>query len=272
MSYKIERLGLGGVLDQAIAITRDNFRMLISIMLFLLVPFTLIVGFINYTITPALPPNPSGADVAAWRAAQASNWPFYAIVSALGMLCIYPITNAAVIQAVARIYLGKPTSALDALKQGVSRYGPLLWTTILMFLAIMGGFILLIIPGIYFSIWFGLSQHVTVLEGISGPAALGRSKQLVHPKRGAFLLLCIILLVISFALNMASDQIPSPLLQIFVRTVLQAGFGVFWTTCLVVFYFSCRCEVENFDLYHLAHLIGTTPPPDDAGIHASPIV
>jgi hypothetical protein len=270
MSYKIQRLGLGGVLDQAIAITRDNFRLLISIMLLLLVPFSLIVGFITLAITPALPPHPSADDMAAWRAAQASHRPFYALVGTIGVLCIYPITNAAVIQAVARLYLGKPTTAIDAFKHGIKRFGPLIWTSILMYLAIMGGFILLFIPGIYFSIWFGLSQHVTVIEEVSGPAALGRSKRLVNPNRGAFLLLGIILMVISYAVNLLSNQITSPLLRVLVSTGIQAGFTVFWTACLVVFYFSCRCAVENFDLLHLAQSIGTTPPSPEPGAVVSP--
>jgi hypothetical protein len=101
MSYEIQRLGLVGVLDQAIALTSDNFRLLISIMLLLLVTFSLIVGFITLAITPALPPHPLTDDFAVWRTAKARHSPFFALVEINRVPCIYPIPNAAAIQALA---------------------------------------------------------------------------------------------------------------------------------------------------------------------------
>ena len=269
MPYKIQRLGLGGVLDQAIAITKDHFGLLFSIMLIVLIPYSLIVGVMNLAIMPALPPHPSAADVAAWQAAQASHWPYFILIGIVSMLFVYPLTNAAVIQAVARLYLGQPVTAIEALKNGMKRLGPLIWTSILMYLAIFGGYILLIIPGIYFSIWFGLSQHVTVIEELSGRAALGRSKRLVHPNRGAFLLLIIVMLVISMSIGFLSNMISMPYLKLIVSSVVQAGFTMFWTAALVVFYFSCRCTVDNFDLQYLARSIGARPPEAEPGLAGS---
>jgi len=34
---------------------------------------------------------------------------------------------------------------------------------------------------------------------------------------------------------------------------------MFSTASFVVFYFSCRCHVENFDLHYLAQSIGAEP-------------
>ena len=60
---------------------------------------------------------------------------------------------------------------------------PAIWgligVTVLTTLAIIGGFILLIIPGILFAIWLSQSQFVYVFEGIAGKAALLRSKDYV---------------------------------------------------------------------------------------------
>jgi hypothetical protein len=42
-------------------------------------------------------------------------------------------------------------------------------------------------------------------------------------------------------------------------TLLQALTTILWTAALVVFYFSCRCNVENFDLHYLAEAIGVEP-------------
>jgi len=46
-------------------------------------------------------------------------------------------------------------------------------------LATVGGFLLLIIPGIIFFIWFGFAPYVCIIEGIGSTSALKRSKQLV---------------------------------------------------------------------------------------------
>ncbi len=53
------------------------------------------------------------------------------------------------------------------------------WISILNGLIIMLGFLLLIIPGIIFSIWFGFAIYVLISEEKKGMKALLRSKQLV---------------------------------------------------------------------------------------------
>jgi hypothetical protein len=176
------------------------------------------------------------------------------------MIIIIPVTNAAVIQAVARLYLGEPVTALEAVKHGFRRLGPLIWTSFLMLLAIYGGLILCIIPGIYFAIWFGLSQHVVVLEGLNGPKALGRSKKLVHKDRGKFLALILIMTVITVAISWGAQMIPQPHLAAIISVLVQAVTTILWTAAGVVFYFSARCGVENFDLHYLAEAIGQEPP------------
>ena len=52
----------------------------------------------------------------------------------------------------------------------------------------MLGFVLLIVPGIIFSLWFYVLVPVVVLEGVTGTAALGRSRELMRGNLGkAFL-------------------------------------------------------------------------------------
>lgn len=53
------------------------------------------------------------------------------------------------------------------------------WISILVGLITMLGFLLLIIPGIIFSIWFSLAAYVLVSEDLKGMKALSRSKQLI---------------------------------------------------------------------------------------------
>lgn len=260
MAYKIEHLGLGGVLDQAIAITKNHFGLLFSIMLFLLVPFQLLVGFAQLAVAPEVMYQPAFQQPAYVEPPPAAFWLIGAISSLVGGLVILPLTNAAVIHAVSKVYLGQQVSAGEAIRRGLSRLLPLIWTSILMGLAIMGGFILLVIPGIIAAILFGLAQHVVVIEGRSGTTALKRSAQLVRPNWATFLVLGILLFVISIALGAASGFIGQPHVQLVVSTLLNAIVTILWTAAFVVFYFSCRCGVENFDLHYLAESVGAPAP------------
>jgi hypothetical protein len=255
MSYQIKHMGLGGILDQAIAVVRDNFVLLFSIMLMTLIPLFLVQGFLLLAITPELPPDATMQEILDARRVQASYWPWTTGVSLLYLFVALPVANAAVIQAIARSYLGQPITAIDAIKHALRRFFPLIGTTVLIYLAIWGGLILLIIPGIYFAIWFGLSQHVVVIEGIAGTKALKRSKKLVHKDRGTFLALAIIVTVISFMVSMGSSYIPQPHVRVVGASLIQALTTMLWAAAFVVFYFSCRCGVENFDLHFLAEQI-----------------
>jgi hypothetical protein len=259
VSYTIKHMGLGGILDQAIAIIRDNFVLLFTIMLIVLIPVTLVQGFFWLSVTPEMPAHPTMQDTVNARQALAHYWPWTLGFGLLQFVIVFPIVNAAVIDAVAQVYLGQPVTAREAISYGVRRLLPLLGTTVLMYLAIWAGFLLLIIPGIYFSIWFALSQHVVVIERLSGPTAMKRSKKLIHKDRGTFVALGIVLLVISFLAQGGVHYIPQPHLQVIGRALVQALVTMLWTASLVVFYFSCRCNVENFDLHYLAQSIGAEP-------------
>jgi hypothetical protein len=245
MAYQIKALGVGGILDQAIAVTKANFGLLFGIVAAVILPVQLVQGFLPLML--------AGQDLSTVAIANI----LIVIVSALIVL---PVSNAAIIYAVSERYLGRETSFGEALKFGTTQIGALLWTTILMGLAIMGGFILLIIPGILFALWFGLSQEVVVLERISGTKALGRSKTLVRPNLGTFLILSLILGVIGGLLGAGVGIIPEPYTQIVAICLLQSVLTMFGLVATVIFYFSCRCKVENFDLEHLAASIGEAAP------------
>lgn len=56
----------------------------------------------------------------------------------------------------------------------------LAWTTFLASIIIFLGFLAFIVPGVFFSIWYSQVAFVVVDEGLSGIAALRRSKELVR--------------------------------------------------------------------------------------------
>ena len=75
------------------------------------------------------------------------------------------------------------------------------WVVFLHAVIVFVGFILFVIPGIIFSVWFCLSQYALVFEGKKGMQALSRSRQLVKgywwQVVGRLLLLVLIAMVVS---------------------------------------------------------------------------
>jgi hypothetical protein len=107
---------------------------------------------------------------------------------------------------VAMMYVVKernnPMGVKQALSAGWSKISSFVWIGFLSCLAVLGGFILFIIPGIIFSIWFCMSTYVFVAEGVVGTKALSQSKQLVSGNwwgvLGRFFVAGLIMMVVSW--------------------------------------------------------------------------
>lgn len=54
-----------------------------------------------------------------------------------------------------------------------------LWVSVLAGLSVLGGFMLLVIPGLIFAVWFGFAGYVVIDQGTKGVEALRTSKELV---------------------------------------------------------------------------------------------
>ena len=87
-------------------------------------------------------------------------------IALVAVYIIAPITNAAVVYAVSNAYLEKPISVGGSIKRAFQRILPLMWTWFLAGLAIMGGMILCVVPGILAAFWFSLATQVVVIEGV----------------------------------------------------------------------------------------------------------
>ncbi len=88
-------------------------------------------------------------------------------------------------------------------QKGTSVFISYLWVSFLSGLAILGGFILFIVPGIIFSIWFAFSSYILISEGQKGRRALSESKELAKSYWwaifGRFILLTLLIAVISWS-------------------------------------------------------------------------
>jgi hypothetical protein len=75
--------------------------------------------------------------------------------------------------------LGQPITWQQALRQALSRWGASIGTGLLAGLIILGMCLLLIVPGIIWSLYYSLFMYAVALRGLSGKKALDYSKAIV---------------------------------------------------------------------------------------------
>lgn len=123
---------------------------------------------------------------------------------------------------------------LDSYKQGFKRAWAMAWAIILLGLIMALGFVLLIIPGIIFAIWFMFTYIVLVNEGLSASESLKRSKALVKGRFWPVLLRMVIvigiLIIVSWLLGLAEGDTPGVITLI--SFIVSFGFG-FYIQCYV---------------------------------------
>ncbi len=252
MRYQIRELGVGGILDQAIQIMKNHFGMLLGIVMLVLVPVLLPMMLLGFYIESAPPDDFGGGEVLI---------PFLGTI--LLLMLVMPISNMAVMVAVSRHYLGEPVTIGQAIGQALRRLPALIWTNIFKGIAIFGGFVLFIIPGILLMFMFFLTDMVVVFEKQSGIEALKRSRQLMKQHWGNAFVIAFLLFVISVMLSVVTELLPSQLMTGTVDILVQCVLAILQGAALVVFYFSTRCKHEQFDLQRLAEMIHAEAVPAD---------
>lgn len=250
MKYTIEPMGLGDILSRGISLMVSRFGVFFAIEMIVAAP-----GLALQLLAP---------DVGA----------------GLGMLLtaiLGVIGSAAILHVIACEYLDQPVSLGGAFKFALDRFLPLLGTSILAGLGIVLGFLLCVIPGVYFAIVWAFAAQVVVMENVSGSAALGRSKSLVQ---GYFWWVFGVLLVVGLLVLIPAGVINGGLavalpfqeiqanpnqpfaaprvvnfsnfaINTVVSTMLGGIFQAFEAVCATLLYFDLRNRKEAFDVSHI---------------------
>jgi hypothetical protein len=145
----------------------------------------------------------------------------------------------------------------------------LIVTGLLVVLAIIAGFILLIIPGIIFAVWLSLVAPVIAIEDERYTAAMGRSRELVS---GSWWRVLGILFTVNLVVGIVSGLIgvvvgsgsgfrPSP-----AETIVNAGVQLVISPYIAVvtalLYFDLRSRKEGSDIARSLEELGPLPPPE----------
>ena len=173
--------GIGEILSTAFEIYKANAQNLLMIVAIVVVPLTFISAFIGGVIFAPETETVSifGESVETVSARTASAALIVALVGVVIGVIINAVLQAAIMRGAAQGSIGDPVDIDASYKWGFARFGSVLLISLLVGLAVLGGFILLIIPGIIFMVMFAVAVPALVVENLRGTDAMSRSWNLV---------------------------------------------------------------------------------------------
>jgi hypothetical protein len=245
-------MGVGEILDAAIRLYRARWKSLMAIVAIALVPITFLQAFLTRSMgSPLSTEAPVAGDVDSTLITSV-------VLGIIQLLVIQPFLTAAVAKASADTYLGHEVLVGPTFRYALSRIHSILWISILSALAVLLGFVLLIIPGIIVAIRFVFGSTVLVVEGQKGTKALGRSWRLA---KGHFWKLFGTLLLANIMASLVEGVLSIPGTVAFVAAgpsgwpflAIASSLAAILTTpftilITVLLYFDLRIRKEAFDL------------------------
>lgn len=254
MAYEIRPMSVGEILDTGFRLLRNHFGLLVGLSALAYVP----MGVLNLIADGFLASAHTGESVAG------APLMIFALIMFLVYLIAAPIASTAMTLALGDLYVGRPTSAGEALRQTWSIIVPVIGTGLLSSILIGLASLLFIIPGIWLTFAYWVAPQVMVIERVFGMAALRRSSELMKGNKGrGFVIGLAVLLLMGVMSGGATWALTAwPVIETIASTAVTIVTYAFLYAVNVVFYFDVRCRREAFDLEHLAQLVeqrGTAP-------------
>jgi hypothetical protein len=175
---------LGEILGDAFRVYGQHWQTLVAIAAVVVIPIAFIGTFIRHSITSSVTSVLHVNQVTGAVTYTHATGAFYR--SSLGGLVLVFLSifvsgllTGAITRAVLSETAGLPVDLGDSYTFALSRVGSIIWVSILVGLTVAVGFILLVIPGIWFFGMLFASVIVVVSENVHGTKAMGRSWNLV---------------------------------------------------------------------------------------------
>lgn len=285
-----EPMSVGRIFDRAFVIYRNNFVRFVTIVALIQVPLgllTIAAGSWAETRTahqPTLfervmnrPQTRSAARPNEMSNARAEEPNLLALFGKLfaRLLEIVGVVlcQAALIKSVSESYLGHEITVGQAYRFILPRAGTLGGAALAVGLVTGLGFILCIVPGIIFSLWFSLTTPAIVMEGHGAGAGMTRSKALVAGNLDKVLIVgflgTLMMLVLVYSLGFLGGMIAGwvapgnatflTLLSDLATTIGQILIMPVTAGASILLYYDLRIRKEGFDLQMLAQSMMAEP-------------
>lgn len=251
------RLSFGGILDRSFQLLRAHFVPLVGSFTAASVP--LAIGSKRWgEMAEALAADPTGAS----GALSGAHWAAAGLPMLLSMLLLTLVQLAANV-IIADDYRGRSTTLAGAQQRANGLYIPYAGTVLLQCLFVFGWSLLLLFPGLYFSVCWLLLGPVATMEGKFGLRALKRSRQLMRGAWGRGFGLVVVLPAVLWSVRAAVDLVVGsiPVVGTLVGSAVLGANYAFTAVALMVFYVDQRSRKEDFDLELMAEQVegGATP-------------
>lgn len=167
-----EPVSIGKILDISIRLYKASFNKLVGLILLMAAIYVS-----QSLMTERLIGDPSagGAQAHALMLARLPTAMGYLLVSSL----VFFVIQLAIIYRIDNIVQQREDSFIDALQFGCKKFPAMLWAVILYTLAIMGGTILFVVPGIALTLSMMLYIYFIVVDSLGAYASLKASHNLV---------------------------------------------------------------------------------------------
>ncbi len=273
---RLRPLSLGEILDVSIKICLAHWRTLLKAVLVVIVPVQIVSTIVNadYTVSSAGGGSGSGSSLSAEETLRELNQYLGGLaISSVLQVCAVLLATAACFRAIAQAYLGEETDWRGSLGYALRRAPSLLLITLLYLGGVVIATMAFVVPGIWLYVAWAFAAPVLLVEGLRGPAALGRSFALVRERwwrtfaviAVGFILAAVISTLVQAVFLIGIVAGSDNDLVVLVLSGLAGTVGLAVSTplqaaILAVVYFDLRVRKEGFDLELLARGVGATVP------------
>lgn len=138
---------------------------------------------------------------------------------------------------------------IESYRRGWHKVFPYLWVSFLSGLIIVGGFLLFIVPGIIFAIWFSLAFIVLVSEDMRGMNALLKSREYVTGRWGSVFWRLIFIGIVSYLVSLIPAFIflfleTSKILEV-VRIIISFSISLLFTPLMMIYLFLIYSHLKS---------------------------
>jgi hypothetical protein len=278
---QLRPLGVGEILDTAFRIYRTRFKDLVTAVAIPMVPLVVLQILINLSVPTRTSYAVQNGTLVRTTGPSASV-AFGAVIATLIITVLASaIAQGASIRIVADQYLGSTTSWRESIGYALSRFGSILFVSILVGLAEVLGLIACVIPGVYLWAALAVSIPALLIENARGTKALGRSRSLVTgrwwPTFGALIVIALLTAVVGGLLGAIvgggsalsgniTGSTTARILSGTVNGIVTILFTPLSAAVATIIYFDLRIRKEGFDVALMAQRLGLpAPPPGPTG-------
>jgi hypothetical protein len=274
-------LSLGELLDRTFSLYRRHFLLFLGIVG---IPYLLLFGIaiLSGLFFYGFPGR--GAVPSAVQIAGAVIGGILLIVVGVGLFIAFLYSAGASVFAVSEIYAGRPATIRGSYRLVRGKGGTIFGVMFLTGLILIGGFLALIIPGLYLMCRVPLGTAAAMIEDIGPSDAIRRSFDLTKDFAGRSALIYLLAAALTYGVGLLFQI---PFFALTAMTAKQSQLLILWTVLAQVanvlgsiliapvhtigfalFYYDLRVRKEAFDLQMMMQAIGADPmpPPISGGV------